>query len=76
MTSSTNPTNAPSFLAKSKKAVAGGIAAAATAAGGALAVAFGDGSFSEADAWTVAGLVVGGFVAGFAAVWNAPANES
>ena len=67
------PTSA-SFLATAKKALAGGIAGAATAVGGGLATAFADGAFSEADAWTVAGLTIGGFAVGFAAVYAAPKN--
>ena len=71
---STIPESSASFLAKAKKAVAGGIAGAATAIGGGMATAFSDGSFSQADAWTVAGLAVAGFVIGFAAVYAAPKN--
>lgn len=67
-------TTPASFWAKTKKAIAGGIAGAATAAGGAISTAFADGDFSQADLWTVIGLAVGGFFVGFAAVYAAPKN--
>ncbi|MFB7843646.1 hypothetical protein [Microbacterium sp. NPDC056052] len=67
-------TDGPSFLARSKKAVAGGIAGAVTGGTGALTTAFADGSFSQADAWLILAAVVGGFAVGFAGVWGAPAN--
>lgn len=66
--------DAPSFLARSKKAIAGGIAAGATAGSTAVATAFSDGVFDQADVWIVISAVVGGFAVGFAGVWAAPAN--
>lgn len=65
-----------SFLARSKKAIAGGIAAAVTAGGSALTLGLSDGDLNSADAWTIAGAVVGGFFIGFVGVWGAPANAS
>jgi hypothetical protein len=64
------------FLAKSKKAIAGGIAGAVTAAGTAIATAFADGAFDQADAWIVASAVVGGFLVAAATVYAAPANAT
>jgi hypothetical protein len=65
-----------SFLARSKKAIAGGVAAGVTAGTTALATAASDGMLSSGDAWVVAGAVVGGFAVGFVGVWAAPANAS
>lgn len=67
-------TDAPSFLARSKKAVAGGITGAVTAGSTALTAALADGNLNSSDAWLIAGAVVGGFAVGFAGVWAAPAN--
>lgn len=64
----------PSFLARSKKAIAGGITGAVAAGSTALTTALGDGVLSGADGWLIAGAVVGGFAVGFAGVWAAPAN--
>jgi hypothetical protein len=72
----TSPTTAPGFLAKSKKAVAGGIAGAVTAAGTAVATASADGVIDTGDLWVIASAIVGGFAVGFAGVWYAPANAS
>lgn len=63
-----------SFLARSRKAVAGGVVAAVSAGSAALTAAAGDGGISEADGWVIAGAVVGGFAVGFVGVWAAPAN--
>jgi hypothetical protein len=68
------PAKEPSFLAKSKKAVAGGIAGAATALVTTVPSAVGDGVFTQAEFWFVATTTVGAFVVGFATVWVAPAN--
>lgn len=74
--STINPTpDKPSFLARSKKAIAGGITGAVTAGSTALTAALADGSISTADGWLLAGAVVGGFAVGFTGVWAAPANE-
>lgn len=67
---------APSFIAKSKKAVAGGIAGAATALVTTVPPAIGDGVFTTAEFWFVATTTVGAFVVGFATVWIAPANAA
>lgn len=64
----------PSFLARSKKAIAGGITGAVAAGSTALTTALADGALSSADGWLIAGAVVGGFAVGFAGVWAAPAN--
>lgn len=69
-------TDGPSFLAQSKKAIAGGITAAVAAGGSALGIAAADGNLTAADLWTVAGAVVGGFLVGAVGVWNAPANAT
>ena len=67
----------PGFLARSKKAVAGGITAGAAALATSLAPAIADGIFTWPDEfWPVATFTIGGFVLGFAGVWAAPANES
>lgn len=72
-TATDTPTRA-SFLARSKKAIAGGIAAAVTAGGGALTAAATDGGISSTDGWLILGAVVGGFLVGATGVWAAPAN--
>lgn len=76
MSNSINTPNRTTFLARSKKAIAGGIAAAVTAGSTALTTAFADGAIDGADGWVIAGAVVGGFAIGFAGVWAAPANEA
>lgn len=65
-----------SFLARSRKAIAGGITGAVAAGSTALTTAAADGTISAADGWVIAGAVVGGFAVGFAGVWAAPANAS
>ena len=67
--------DAPSFLARSKKAIAGGITGAVAAGSTALTTALADGSFDATDGWVLAGALVGGFFVGFAGVWAAPAND-
>lgn len=69
-------TDGPSFLALSKKAVAGGAAGAVTGALASLKTALGDGQIDTADLWTIAGSAVGGFFVGFIGVWWAPANAT
>lgn len=73
MSTPTTP-DGPSFLARSKKAIAGGITGAVAAGSTALTTALSDGSINSADGWLIAGAVVGGFAVGFAGVWAAPAN--
>lgn len=68
--------NGPSFLAQSKKAVAGGVTAAVAAGASALGLAAADGNITVAELWTVAGAVVGGFLVGALGVWGAPANAT
>lgn len=63
-----------SFLARSRKAIAGGITGAVAAGTTALGTAASDGMLSSGDAWVIAGAVVGGFALGFVGVWAAPAN--
>ena len=70
------PPDKPSFLARSRKALAGGITGAVTAGSVALQSALADGEISQTDAWTIAGAVLGGFAVGFAGVWAAPANAA
>ena len=69
-------TDGPSFLARSKKAVAGGAAGAVTGALASLKTALADGQIDTTDLWTIAGSAIGGFVVGFATVWLAPANAT
>lgn len=69
------PTDGPGFLAKARKALAGGITGAITGgAATALASAFSDGSINGQEAWAILGLTVGGFALGFAGVYAAPKN--
>lgn len=75
MTNNTTPTKA-SFLARSRKAIAGGITGAVSAGGAALATAAADGAIDAADGWVVAGAIVGGFLVGAVGVWSAPANAA
>jgi hypothetical protein len=71
------PADAPGFLARSKKAIAGGIAGLATGGlGSAITAALADGSVDSADLWGVASIALGGFLLGFLTVWNAPANAA
>lgn len=70
-----NPTNdKASFLARSKKAIAGGVTGAVAAGSTALTTALADGALDGGDGWLIAGAVIGGFAVGFAGVWAAPAN--
>lgn len=65
----------PGFLAKSKKAIAGGVTTAAVALGTSLAPAIADGVFEwPGEFWPVATFTIGGFILGFAGVWAAPKN--
>jgi len=66
----------PSFLARSKKAIAGAVAGAVTSGSAALTTALADGSINQADAWIIAGAIVGGAAIGFTTVWAAPANAT
>lgn len=67
-------TERASFLARSRKAIAGGITGAVAAGSSALTAAAADGGIDGADGWLIAGAVVGGFALGFVGVWAAPAN--
>lgn len=67
--------SAPSFLARSKKAVAAGVAGAITTGGAAFGVAASDGVFNTADLWVTLAAVVGGFALAFGTTWAAPKNE-
>lgn len=69
-------TDGPGFLARSKKAIAGGAAGAVTGALASLKTALTDGQIDTADLWTIAGSAVAGFVVAFATVWLAPANAT
>ena len=73
MSTPTTP-DAPSFLERSKKAIAGGVTGAVSAGSVALTSALSDGAIDGGDGWLIAGAVVGGFAVGFAGVWAAPAN--
>lgn len=64
-----------SFLARSKKAVAGAIAAGVTAGASAIAGALADGVITTDEWWSALGLIVGGAAVGFAGVWAAPKNK-
>lgn len=75
--SSTTPTpTKTSFVAKTRKAFAGGFAGAATGLGAGLTALATAGKLDPADLsgdiWTVAGFTLGGFAVGFAAVWRTP----
>lgn len=73
---STPITDAPSFWARTKKALAGGIAGLATGGiGSAVTAALSDGAVTGDEAWGIVGLAVGGFLLGFGAVYAAPKNE-
>lgn len=65
-----------SFLAKSKKALGGGITAAAVGLTATLTPALSDGVITTDELWKVATLTLGGFVLGFAGVWATPANAT
>lgn len=74
---STPVVDAPSFWARTKKALAGGIAGLATGGvGSAITAALSDGAITGEEVWSIIGLAVGGFLVGFGAVYAAPANES
>lgn len=66
-----------SFLAKSRKALAGGITGLVTGSvGTSIAAAISDGTITSGEAWGIVGVAVGGFVLGFAGVWAAPRNAA
>ncbi|WP_315106407.1 hypothetical protein [uncultured Microbacterium sp.] len=74
---STPVVDAPSFWARTKKALAGGIAGLATGGvGSAITAALSDGAITGDEVWSVIGLAVGGFLVGFGAVYAAPANAN
>lgn len=68
------PDTQAGFLAKARKAVAGGLAGGVAAAGTAITGALADGVITSGEWWAAAGLTLGGFVIGFAAVYAAPKN--
>ncbi len=69
--------DAPSFLARARKAVAGGVAGLATGGlGSAVTAALSDGVVTGAEAWQVAAFAIGGFFVGFGTVFAAPANAN
>lgn len=71
------PYDAPSFIEKASKAVAGGVTGAATGGvGSSIALALSDGSISGADVWAIVTIALAGFVTGFAGVYAAPANAT
>lgn len=63
------------FLAKSRKALVGGGAAAATALSVNLAPAIADGVFTVAEFWATFTWTVGAFVIGAAAVYRVPNKQ-
>jgi uncharacterized membrane protein YedE/YeeE len=72
---STPVVDAPSFWARTKKALAGGIAGLATGGlGSAITAALSDGAITGDEVWSIIGLAVGGFLVGFGAVYAAPKN--
>ncbi|MDH5134083.1 MULTISPECIES: hypothetical protein [unclassified Microbacterium] len=74
---STPVVDAPSFWARTKKALAGGIAGLATGGvGSAITAALSDGAITGDEVWSIIGLAVGGFLVGFGAVYAAPANAN
>lgn len=71
----TTVTDAPSFLARTKKAIAGGIAGLATTGiGSAVTAALADGAITGDEVWGIVALAVGGFFVGFGTVYAAPKN--
>ena len=69
------PTDGPGFLARSKKALAGGITGALTGGvTGAITAALSDGRIDGSEGWGILAFLVGGFAVGFAGVWAAPKN--
>ena len=67
----------PSFLARSKKAIAGGITGlAAGGAGAAVSAALADGAVEGAEIWQIVALALGGFLVGFGGVYLAPKNAT
>lgn len=74
---STPVVDGPSFWARTKKALAGGIAGLTTGGlGSAITAALSDGAVSGDEVWGIVALAVGGFVVGFGAVYVAPANAT
>lgn len=74
---STPITDGPSFWARTKKAIAGGIAGLTTGGlGSAVTAALSDGAVTGDEVWGIIGLAVGGFLLGFGAVYAAPANDA
>jgi hypothetical protein len=69
--------NGPTFLARTRKAVAGGIAGLATGGiGTAITSAVSDGTVTGAEGWQIVTIAIGGFLVGFGAVFLAPANAT
>ncbi len=75
MSTPTTP-DKPSFIAPTKKANARAVSGAVAAGSTARTTALTDGSIDQADAWIIAGAIVGGAAVGFATVWAAPANAA
>lgn len=70
-------TDGPSFVARARKAIAGGVAGLATGGlGTAITAAASDGTVTAAEGWQIAAVAVGGFLLGFGAVFAAPANAT
>lgn len=78
MSTPTTPvTDGPSFLARTKKAIAGGIAGLATGGvGTAVTAALADGAVTGDEVWGIVGFAVGGFFVGFGTVFYAPRNAT
>lgn len=74
MNNDTTPvTSGPTFVQRSRKALAAGVGGAVAAAGSAAALAAADG-LTESELWSIVGAAVGGFVLAFGTTWAAPAN--
>ena len=66
---------AGSFLARSRKAIAGAISGASVAILAQLPALISDGAFTGDEFWAALTFALGGAVIGFAGVWAAPANK-
>lgn len=76
MSNDTTPvTSGPTFVQRTRKAIAGGIAGLATGGiGTAISAALSDGQVTPAEGWQIAAVAVGGFALGFGTVFAAKAN--
>lgn len=78
MSNDTTPvTSGSTFVQRTRKAIAGGIAGlAAGGIGTAVTAALSDGQVTGAEGWQIAAVAVGSFFVGFGTVFYAPANAA